>query len=127
MISLALACATTPAPVTTTPAPVTTPAPTPAVVPVAPEPAVISAPQVSGGTLTIRIAHGASFTAAEVICPSGYRQRAVFTNGTADLPDLPAEQCTLLFKGGPPAKFTPITAGTWQCSYSGSTLSCSAQ
>jgi hypothetical protein len=118
MLPLALACASTPAPAPQSPAPVATPV-------VASVTAPVAAPAPSGGTLSLRLDPGAPFTAAEVLCPSGLRQRAAITDGTATIDGLPAESCAINFKGGPPAMFTPITAGSWSCSYVGTTMSCS--
>ncbi|MFT5679937.1 MAG: hypothetical protein ACI8RZ_000842 [Myxococcota bacterium] len=82
---------------------------------------------VTGGTLSLQVNVDTMFTAVEVVCSSGFRQRSYFTDGAASFAGMPAESCTLSFKGGPPAQFTPITAGSWSCSYSGSTMSCDPQ
>jgi len=68
----------------------------------------------------------AGFTGIEVSCPSGFRQRASFSDGSATLSGLPAESCVANFKGGPPARFSPLTAGIWRCQFTGTTMSCTA-
>ena len=117
MLLLILACKTTP-----TPTPAAPVAPAPAAPTTAP--VVAPAPAATGGELTIQIGVDIMFTAAEVVCPSGFRQRDYFTDQAAAFTGLPAEACTLSFKGGPPAQFSPISAGSWSCRYSGTTMRC---
>ena len=78
----------------------------------------------TGGDLSIQIDVDTMFTAVEVICPSGFRQRSHFADYAVTFTGLPAESCTLSFKGGPPAQFSPISAGSWSCRYSGTTMRC---
>lgn len=87
-------------------------------------PVVAPAPATTGGDLSIQIGVDTMFTAAEVVCPGGFRQRDYFTDHAAAFTGLPAEPCTLSFKGGPPAQFSPIVAGSWSCRYSGTTMLC---
>ena len=61
----------------------------------------------------------------EVNCASGYRARADVLENTAVFDGVPSEDCTLHFKGGAPARYRPITAGTWMCNLAGSVAVCS--
>lgn len=79
----------------TKPSPTPTPTPTPTPPP---------APAVGPGPVTVTIPAGEPYTSIEVTCPSGYRQRANFSNGSASLPDVPREDCLVTFRGGPPAR-----------------------
>lgn len=70
---------------------------------------------------TIELPKGASF---ELTC-STYRQRADITLNTAVFEGVPeADDCTLFFKGGVPARFHPIHPGTWSCGLTGSVAVC---
>ena len=78
----------------------------------------------ASGNLTVHLDTRAGFTSIEVVCPSGFRQRAALIDGLASLDSLPAASCVANFKGGPPARFAPLSAGTWRCQYTGTTMSC---
>jgi hypothetical protein len=60
----------------------------------------------------------------EITCASGYRTRTEISLNTAVFEGIPAEQCTMFFKGTVPAKFGPITAGTWSCGLSNTVAVC---
>ena len=60
----------------------------------------------------------------EVNCPSGHRVRTNVETNTAIFNSVPDEDCALLFKGGMPAQYRPIRAGTYYCSLSGGTAIC---
>ena len=63
--------------------------------------------------------------AAEINCPSGYRGRESITQNTAMFTGIPANQdCTVFLKGGAPAKYSPVRAGTYYCGLTGVTLVC---
>lgn len=119
MLFLVLACRSTPAPAPAAPPVVAQPAPQAITTP---EPAD-SLPAASGN-LTVHLDTRAGFTSIEVVCPSGFRQRAALIDGIASLDSLPAASCVANFKGGPPARFAPLSAGTWRCQYTGTTMSC---
>ncbi|MFT5684204.1 MAG: serine/threonine protein kinase [Myxococcota bacterium] len=93
-----------------------------------PNPPVVSPPKPPStptGEIRVSIDSAAPFTAVEVICPSGVRERGYFSNGNARVTGIPSENCSLNFKGGAPAKFSPVSGGaSLKCSYSGSTMSC---
>lgn len=63
-------------------------------------------------------------TTLELTCPGSYRQRERIELNTAVFEDVPADECTLLFKGGVPAKYRPMRWGTYYCGLSGSTVIC---
>ena len=52
-------------------------------------------------------------SAIEITCPDGWRSRVEIVENTATLNDVPNDKCTLHVKGGVPAKFSPISWGTW--------------
>lgn len=71
--------------------------------------------------LTTDLPAGASL---ELTCSDGFRSRVDISLNTAVFESVPDEECTLFFKGGVPAKFRPIRAGTWSCGLSGTTAVC---
>ncbi len=71
--------------------------------------------------LTTELPPGASL---ELTCSDGYRTRAEVSLNTAVFDGVPDEECTLFFKGGVPAKFRPIRAGTWSCGLSSTVAVC---
>lgn len=67
----------------------------------------------------------AGTTSLEVNCPSGFRERGRLNGTSATVPNVPQEGCTLFFKGGPPAKFSPVRGGqSLSCSIQGTTGVC---
>lgn len=61
----------------------------------------------------------------EVDCPSGFRERAPLTSGQGSFAYVPKEDCTLWFKGGAPAQFSPVRGGqTLDCEIVGTTALC---
>ncbi len=60
----------------------------------------------------------------ELKCPNGYRERSMIQENTAKFTNVPNDQCTLMFKGGVPARYSGMTWGTWYCSLSGTTAVC---
>jgi hypothetical protein len=61
----------------------------------------------------------------EVTCGNTYRERANFTENAATFEAVPAkEACELHFKGGTPARYRPITPGSWRCTISNTTAVC---
>lgn len=61
----------------------------------------------------------------EVSCPDGWRSRADLVENTATFEGVPDDRCTMHVKGGVPARFDPISWGTWYCSLTGTTAVCS--
>ncbi len=78
----------------------------------------------SPGRINIIAAELSAGSWFELTCPSGYRERARITENTGVFNSVPDEPCTLHFKGGAPAKFSPIRWGTHQCLLSSSTAIC---
>ena len=67
-------------------------------------------------------------SAVEVNCPDGiYRERRTLDENTATFDKVPSQECTLLFKGGVPAKYAPLKYGTYYCSLTGATAVCTLQ
>lgn len=67
-------------------------------------------------------------TGLEVNCPDGqFRERVTLTENTAVFDHVPSQECTLLFKGGVPAKYAPLKYGTYYCSLTGATAVCTLQ
>ena len=67
-------------------------------------------------------------TSLEVNCPDGvYRERRLVTENTAIFDKVPTQECTLLFKGGVPAKYSPLKYGTYYCSLTAATAVCTLQ
>lgn len=68
-------------------------------------------------------------TAAELVCPSGYRVRVHLEGGWAFFEEVPAsEDCTIYFKGGAPAKFEPVQGGQdLKCQIAATTGVCAPQ
>jgi hypothetical protein len=93
-----------------------------------PDPAPRPAPPTGNAPLTVKLEPGAPlFTSIEVVCetPSGkYRERAPFSSGTAVRADVPRSDCTMYFKGGPPANVRVSGGQTLSCSFVGSSPNC---
>jgi len=82
------------------------------------------APKANGGTVTVRIEAGQPYSAVEVVCPST-RLRGSFSGGVASIPGVPGEDCSIMFKGGPPAQYKPVRGGqSVSCTFVGTTASC---
>jgi len=85
-------------------------------------------------TLEVEVQAAPGATALEVVCPSGHRSRVPLTDrgavppaafAPARLRGLPAEDCVLYWKGGPPARYAPVRGGSaLSCTVSGITASC---
>jgi hypothetical protein len=78
------------------------------------------------GTVTVNIPASEPFTSVQLSCTSIAPQRGNFAGGVASVPNVPtSEDCTLNFKGGPPAMFRPVRGGqTLSCTFTGATASC---
>ena len=63
--------------------------------------------------------------AVEITCPDGWRGRSELVENTATIEGVPDDRCTMNVKGGVPARFDPITWGTWFCQLTGTTAVCS--
>lgn len=84
------------------------------------------APSVGGGTVIIKLNDTSQSSGAELVCTAGsYRKRNSFSGGVATFGSVPGGVCTLYFKGGIPAKFSPVTRGrSYNCSIIGTTAVC---
>lgn len=60
----------------------------------------------------------------ELTCGEDFRERVDLVENTGVFSKVPPGECTLHFKGGPPARYRPITAGSWRCSLVSSTAIC---
>ena len=98
------------------------PSPSPRLAPVAPAPA---AAPVGPATATISMSGANPFTGIEINCPmSSFRQRASFSGGSATVAPVPAEDCKVTFKGGPPATNSIRGGQTKSCSYTNGMAVC---
>ena len=77
------------------------------------------------GRLNVVVSDLPESTTLELKCPNGFRERSAIKVNTAVFYAVPDEQCTLYFKGGVPAQYSPINTGTYYCSISGTTAVCS--
>lgn len=83
------------------------------------------APAELGGAVTVILTGAARATSVEITCPGGFRDRGEFAQGVAVVPAVPPEDCTVRFKGGPPAKYAPVRGGqSLSCSFQGTTALC---
>lgn len=82
---------------------------------------VTNAPNRVNVVVTTELPPGATL---ELTCSNGFRVRAEVVTNTSVFDNVPNEECTLFFKGTVPAKYRPITPGTWWCSLSGTTAIC---
>jgi len=78
----------------------------------------------SPGRVNIILAPSVVANAIELTCPSGFRNRAMVERRTAIFDGVPKEDCTMMFKGGPPLRYQPLNWGTYTCQISGSTVLC---
>ncbi|MCB9776946.1 MAG: serine/threonine protein kinase [Alphaproteobacteria bacterium] len=85
-----------------------------------------AAPSTPPGNITVTISDPSVSTSVEVVCPSNYRNRATFAGGRATLTGVPAESCTMFFKGGiTQYRFGPVSGGkSLSCSVSGTAMVC---
>lgn len=95
----------------------------------APKPAPPPPPApVAKGPVTISIPASEPYTAAEVKCDSGVRERGSFVGGKATVPNVPGpgqDNCTLLFKGGGALPKTSVAGGkSYTCTFDGSLANC---
>ena len=76
--------------------------------------------------LRVTMADANQATSVEVTCSSsGFRQRAAISGNTATVSNVPQESCTLHFKGGAPAKYSPVRGGqSLSCNIIGTTGVC---
>lgn len=62
----------------------------------------------------------------ELSCNNGaYRERGEIAENTTVFNGVPTGECSLYFKGGTPAQYRAISAGSWRCSLTGTTAVCS--
>jgi hypothetical protein len=90
------------------------------------EPAPPVRPTVPDGTtLLITMTDGSPTTGVEVSCPGGFRLRISLEAGVATVPGVPAEHCSVHFKGPVNARFSPVRGGqSLLCYIQGSTAVC---
>lgn len=82
-------------------------------------------PPAEGGTLTVKLATDTLFTAIEVICPDGYRQRGSFAGGVASVDGVPTTlPCDVLFKGSIPTQVSARGGDNLTCSMDGNQAIC---
>lgn len=83
-------------------------------------------PVAATANATFSIPSGIRYTNVEVTCPSGFRKRGAFSGTSATVPDVPTgEDCTAHFKGGAPAKASPVRGGkTYSCTFPSSVAVC---
>lgn len=78
-----------------------------------------------GTTLLITMTDDSPTTGVEVSCPSGFRLRVSFEDGVASVPGVPAEHCSVHFKGPVNARFQPVRGGqSLLCHLQGATAVC---
>ncbi len=83
----------------------------------------VAAPDAS--TLIITMTDESPTTGVEVSCPSGFRLRVSFEGGVATVPGVPAEHCSVHFKGPVNARFQPVKGGqSLLCYLQGATAVC---
>ncbi|NCG19672.1 MAG: hypothetical protein GWP91_11750 [Rhodobacterales bacterium] len=110
------------------PVPVPKARPRPAANPAPPSPRPAPAPPpapVGPANAVIIIPASEPFTGVDIKCPnSGFRERVNFVSGTATVPNVPMEECTVNFKGGPPAKNVIRGGQTKNCTFPGGSAVC---
>jgi len=79
---------------------------------------------VGPGGVELRLEASLSYSSVEVVCPSGFRDRAPFVGGVARFADVPGASCKAVFKGGAPAKVVVGKGDRLTCSMSGEMLRC---
>ena len=82
---------------------------------------------ISDGPATVNIVLTSKVDAhqMEINCPSGHRDRQNIETNTVVFNGVPAgQECTILFKGGVPAQYRKIRAGTYYCGLSGTQAVC---
>ncbi|MFH1466817.1 MAG: hypothetical protein ABIO70_20705 [Pseudomonadota bacterium] len=95
--------------------------------PPAPPPAPVPAPAVPPGpdALVITMSGDAPVTGIEVVCPGGFRQRVSFEERVATVAGVPAEACSINFKGPTSARYQPVRGGqSLTCHLQGTTAVC---
>ena len=91
----------------------------------APAPPAAPLPAAEAGALIVTMAEASPSTGIEVTCPGGFRQRTPLQDGVARVEGLPAEACTVFFKGPVNARFAPVQGGqSLRCRLQGATAIC---
>ncbi len=67
------------------------------------------------GTVNIWLEGDYPHNQLELACVSGHRDRINITDNTVVFQGVPDTDCTLQYKGGPPATFQPMRWGTYRC------------
>jgi hypothetical protein len=77
------------------------------------------------GTLTIRLPDPRGVSSVAVTCPSGFTGRSAYRQLDHVIAQVPAEPCTLWFRGSSPYKFVGVSGGqTLTCSFQSGLASC---
>jgi len=76
------------------------------------------------GGVEFTLAEGTTYTSVEIVCPSGFRERASVLGGVARFAEVPAQSCKAVFKGGAPAKVTVSGGDRLSCHLEGAVLLC---
>lgn len=86
------------------------------------------APAPATGELMVQLVDAPTVGSLEVTCRQPeFRQRASLVDGAATFTQVPidGEACVLFFRGGPPARFEPVSGGqSLVCSLDNTTASC---
>ena len=85
-----------------------------------------STPPVSNDSITVKMADASPSKTVDLVCSDGsFRSSQPLTNGVTTFSEVPSGACTLEFKGGTPAKYTPARRGsTYNCAIIGQTAVC---
>jgi hypothetical protein len=76
------------------------------------------------GRINVVLTHSVIGQRLELHCPGDYRERQPIEDNTSVFDNVPNDECSLLLKGGAPARFDAIRWGTYYCSVSGPILTC---
>lgn len=89
-------------------------------------PSAPAAPRVGPtGTVSVTFSGSPTPTQVEITCGSGFRQRGGVSGGSASIANVPTgEDCKLFPKGVVATAFTVRGAHNYNCSFSGTTMSC---
>lgn len=77
-----------------------------------------------GPEVRITLAPGVRATSLHLQCDAGYDKLSPVTDSKVLFEGVPNGDCTVHFKGGPPAKYRPLRRGAWLCKLEGSVAVC---
>ena len=79
----------------------------------------------SSGTLTVTLPDPRGVSSVAVTCPSGFTSRSAYRNAAHVITGVPAESCTLWFRGSSPYKFVGASGGqTLTCNFRSGLVMC---